>query len=527
VISEPGRSTFEAVGRSALILTGAAAAIQVIGIVRELFIAANVGIAPELDAMLVVLFLPTTLATVVTSGVVRAIVPAYLEARTNAEPAVARRLAGTAIVWVGVAGLVLWAALELLADPVASIAGPGLSASGREASAQYLRLLAPVAFVTTVSNVLSAVCQAEERFGIIAAGLFATPAVTLGTMLLLWHDQGLHSLAVGSLVGPIATFVVLVAATAWSRSVTLVIPRADDRVRALVRHAWPLTAGAAILQINVIGDRAIASLLAPGAVSALRYADVLVRVPLGAIAPAWGSAIYPTLVNSSLGALRATLAEASELAMRFVMVVFVPVAMLTAAVAPIAVAIAYGRGAFTISDTDLTARTVAAFAPLLVTSMLVPILTGAHNARRRGQLLLVGATLNVVLNITLDVVLGRLMGAPGVALASSFAEASVAILFIRRLARSEDGFSTRPFARATGLALLAGIPVGLVVAAISWTGAFPRELLPALLMLIAVGLFGMAGYAVVASRVGLHEPGALITLLASRFLRRHQTVQGS
>jgi putative peptidoglycan lipid II flippase len=324
-----------------------------------------------------------------------------------------------------------------------------------------------------------------------------------------------------------ATFAFLVVAATRNRSVMIAVPRADARVRALVRHAWPLTAGAAILQINVIGDRAIASLLGPGAVSALRYADVLVRVPLGAIGPAWGAAIYPTLVNSSLGALRATLAETSELAMRFVTVVFVPVGMLTAAVAPLAVAIAYGRGAFTVADADLTARTVVGLAPLLVTFMLVPILTGAHNARRRGRLLLVGATINVAVNITLDVILGRLLGAPGVALASSIAEASVTLLFIRRLATSEDGFSIRPLARAIVMAVLAGIPVGLVVAAISWTGSYPRELLPAIAMLVAFGLLGMVGYSVVAGRIGLREPGTLVSLLASRFLRRRLTARGS
>ena len=61
------------------------------------------------------------------------------------------------------------------------------------------------------------------------------------------------------------------------------VPRRDTRLRSVAQHAAPLTFGFAILQINVIGDRAIASLIGPGAISTLRYADVLVRTPIGAL----------------------------------------------------------------------------------------------------------------------------------------------------------------------------------------------------------------------------------------------------
>ncbi len=521
--TDPGRSRLASVGRSALILTAGSAVIQVVGIVRELFIAANVGISAELDQLLVALFLPTTLATVVTSGIVRAIVPAYLEAATNTGADAARRLGGTVVIWMGIAGLALSVVLFVLAAPIAVVAGPGLSPAGQAQTAEYLRLLAPVAFVTTVTNVLGAIFQAQERFTTIAVTFLATPVVTLIVMLAMWSTLGLHGLAIGSLIGPIATFALVGYAAVRGRSAALSMPRNDERTRLMVRHAVPLTVAAALLQINVVGDRAIASLLGVGAVSALRYADVLVRVPFGAIGPAWGQAIYPTLVNSSLGSIRESLAEASELAIRYVIAVFTPVAVLTAAVAPLAVTIAYGRGAFTPADTGLTAQGVAGFAPLLVTFMLVPILTGAHNARRRGQLLLVGATLNVTINIGLDILLGRTLGVPGIALASSFAEGTVALVFLYRLAHSQDGFSLVPLGRTLALSVAASLPVAVVAAGLCWTGNFPSELLASIPLLVAFGLVGIAGYIVVSMRIGLPEPGVLVNIVMSRF-RRSQPV---
>ncbi len=245
-----------------------------------------------------------------------------------------------------------------------------------------------------------------------------------------------------------------------------------------VRHAAPLTAGAAILQLNLIADRAVASLLGPGAVSILRYADVLVRVPVGAIGPAWGSAIYPALVRSTLGGAVGSLAFDTQRTLRYAIAVFVPVAMLTAAVAPVAVNLAYGRGAFTTEDLDLTARAVAAFAPLLLILMTSPILTGAHNARRRGQVLLSGAMLNVMLNVGLDVLLGITLGIVGVALASSIASSLVLLFFTRRMAVSEPDFTIGPVARTLGLATVASAPVSIATAILCWSGSHLRATRP-------------------------------------------------
>jgi putative peptidoglycan lipid II flippase len=288
-------------------------------------------------------------------------------------------------------------------------------------------------------------------------------------------------------------------------------------------HAGPLTVGFAILQINVIGDRAIASLIGPGAVSTLRYADVLVRTPVGAIGPAWGSAIYPALVRSSLHGMASTLASSTTRALTWVLALFVPVAILTVAVAPLAVTVAYGRGAFTADDIIATASAVAAFAPLIVTIMLVPVLTGAANARRRGVLLLAGATLNVAVNISMDVVLGRLIGVTGIALASSLAESIVVVFFMIRFARSDDAFRLGPLAATLVRAIVASLPVAAIIAAFTWTGTFPRETATALVALGLSGVVGILGYISIASRVGLDEPLDIVRRTGAVVRRRLST----
>jgi putative peptidoglycan lipid II flippase len=131
-------------------------------------------------------------------------------------------------------------------------------------------------------------------------------------------------------------------------------------------------------------------------------------------------------------------------------------------------------------------------------------------------LLLVGGTINVIVNITLDLVLGLWLGVAGMAIASSVSQGLVALLFLIRLARSEDGFALRPAARTFGQAVLASLPVTLMVGAISWLGLVPIGVLPGTFGLVAFGVVGAVGYLLVASWIGMSEPLVIARQLLAR-----------
>ena len=238
--------------------------------------AAQVGLSGQLDALLIALALPLTLAGLLTSGIQTALVPAYLKARTASGLDDSRRLAGMVLVWVALIGLAMSAVLVVFAGAFIAVAGPGLSAVDRQDAVGYLRVLAPLAFVAAVTAIMYAVCQAEGRFRAMALSTIAGSVVTLTVMLALWGDLGLGALAVANVAGPIVGLAVLFGAAIRAGVVPRPVLHARGMdIRGLLGHAAPLTLGSAILQVNVIADRAIASLIAPGAVSALRYAEVL------------------------------------------------------------------------------------------------------------------------------------------------------------------------------------------------------------------------------------------------------------
>jgi putative peptidoglycan lipid II flippase len=205
--------------------------------------------------------------------------------------------------------------------------------------------------------------------------------------------------------------------------------------------------------------------------------------------------------------------------LQYAIVVFVPLAMLTAAVAPVAGAFAYGRGAFTPNDVTLTAGTVAGFVPLLVVLMTSPVLTGALNARRRGRVQLIGGVINMIFNMALDVILGFTLGVAGIALSSSITSTIVLFYFASRLTGSEEGFAPRVLAETLGLAILASAPAAVAIGAVAWTGHLPHETVPAFVSLVAVTIIGVVVYLLASRSLGLDEPGILVQIMLGRLGR--------
>jgi putative peptidoglycan lipid II flippase len=502
-----------------VILTGATVITQAFGVVRVLFLASAEGASGSLDALLIALALPGVVAGVITSGAATALVPAYMQARLVGGRAGARRLAGLLLTWAAIGGTVLGLLLIAGASLIIALAGPGLQGADRAASIDYLRLFALLTPILCVSSLLGAVLQAEQRFVTLAISGITGSATTLALLMLLWETFGLEAFAWSSVAGPVVALAVLLAGSVRASIAPAPVLFARGLgVRAFVRHALPLSASSAILQVNVVIESAIANLVGPGGVSILRYAEVLIRTPIAAVGPAWGTAIYPSLVDSTTNAGEIGLARTTMLAARFAGAVFVPVAALTAALAPILVAVAYLRGAFTPEAVSATASVVAAFAPLMVVLIISPVLTGALNALRRGMVLLAGGVLNVAINTflapTLAVVLG--LGVTGIAVSASTTPIVVTWFFARRLARSQPDFVPTELGHALLRACIAALPPALICAGIAWNVPLPTDPIAGLAVLTTLTIPAVLAYILLATRLGLSEPMTVLKFLWRR-----------
>lgn len=495
--------------------------VQVIGLLRQLFLAANVGIDSSLDALFIGLGVPLAIVALISAGVSVALVPAYIETKAEQGNRAARRLVGTILVWVSLAGVLSALTLWTFAEDIVAIAGPGLADAGTAEDAErYLRGLVPLTFLAPVVAIMSATCQAERMFRPMVISSVAGPVITLVSLVYFWDSLELEGFVVGTLAGAVVSTGVLLGAVI--RRQVAPLPRLVSRglgLRALARHAAPLTLSRALLQVQGIFDRAIASLLLSGGVSALRFGDSLVRLPFSAIAPAYQAAIYPTLVQTSRDSTGAHLGTTTERLIRYALVFFVPLAALTIAVAPLATAVVYGRGSFDEADVALTAQIVALSAPLIITWTIQPTLVSALNARRKGAVLLAGGILTMTGNIALDVLFGYLFGVVGIPLATVVVSVVVVAFMGNQLKRLQPGLSWRPIWRTFGLAFVASTPSAILFGVPIWTGMVGEGLFVGTTTLAVAGLGGLVLYYGIARRIGLPEADSIIAFALNTLKR--------
>jgi putative peptidoglycan lipid II flippase len=198
-------------------------------------------------------------------------------------------------------------------------------------------------------------------------------------------------------------------------------------------------------------------------------------------------------------------------AMRYVLALFMPLAVLAAALAPWVVDVAYVRGEFDAEAASGTSQVVAAFAPLVVLTLVQGILVSAHNARRAGLLLMVVGFANAILNISLNVVFGLWLGVAGVALSTSVTTLLLLLVLGERLARLDGDFKAFELIGLTGRALIASLVPGAVCALIAWGRPAPANVVVTLVALAGLAIAALASYVAVARAVGVHEPYAVVS----------------
>ncbi len=82
---------------------------------------------------------------------------------------------------------------------------------------------------------------------------------------------------------------------------TIPRPRLTPAMRILLRRMAPGLVGASAMQLNQVVDVIVGSLLPPGAISLLYYADRVNQLPLGTIGAAVGTALLPLLSRQVRG----------------------------------------------------------------------------------------------------------------------------------------------------------------------------------------------------------------------------------
>lgn len=449
---------------------------------KEILTARIFGISPDLDVFNLSFAIPGIVSALFCEALHSALVPLYMDWRKTSAPQ--STVENVQSAFLASFGLLLMAtgACYILSPWMFPLVGFGMSEEMQRLGITMEQALAFLVVLEGVSALFSGLLRCLNRY---AAITFAQTFINvfLITMLLTLGKLGIWVLVVGTLTGAAAKLLFLVSVTSrekfgLSRSLSF---RRDETAQ-FFRLAFPLLGGALIVNANLMVDQSMATMLAPGGVSALRYAFRLNDLPLQLLFVALAQAIFPFIsdqaARNDLDAIR----HIFKRSLLFIALIALPATFYMEFHARDIVVALLKRGAFGESAVELTTRTLRCYSAGLF--FLAYAFTNGvfFTALKRARALLVMGIFSFILNAVLNLAFIRLFGQVyGIALSSTVMTALTVIVLFIILRRQLDIRFSRSYCVSLALPIFASTAATILCLvlspAIDTLDVWPRLLL--------------------------------------------------
>lgn len=424
---------------------------RILGFVREILIAAFMGVGPVTEAFYVAFSLPNMFRRFFAEGAFNtAFVPMFskkLEAGEDPLTFARDAFAGLATV------LIVLTLVAQLAMPwfVLAMAG-GFAGDVRfELAVDFGRIAFGYILFISLAALLSGLLNATGRFAAAAAAPILLNVILI--TLLVVADSGVISEAVigvaalpgddltGLHEGTLLVWGILLAGVAqvalvWFAAaragfrLTPRLPRLTPDMRQLAIIMLPAMLAGGVVQINLLVGRQVASFF-DGAIAWLSFADRIYQLPLGVVGIAIGVVLLPDLsrrlrAGDGEGG-RYALSRAGEISLALT----IPAAVALVVIPVPLVSVLFERGAFGAEDTAATALALAAYGLGLPAFVMQKVLQPLYFAREDTKTPFRYALIAMIINAVVAIGLAYSIGFIGAALGTSIAGWAMVWLLLR------------------------------------------------------------------------------------------------
>ncbi len=415
--------------KSTAIVGGMTLISRILGFVRDVVAAHFFGASWGYDAFIIAAKIPNFFRRLFAEGAFsQAFVPILSEYRSQKTQEEVQQFVNRVSGCLG-SSLVIVTLIGILMAPLfVFIFAPGFATSDGDSrltlATQMLRITFPYLLFISLTAFAGGILNCYGRFAVPAF----TP-VFLNLMIIIsvfWFSPILPdpvvALAIGILLGGIVQFLFQMP---FLKKIQL-LPRPqfywqDPGVRRILILMVPALLGVSVNQLNLMLSSVFASFLPVGSVSWLYYAERLMEFPLGGFGVALATVVLPRLSRQHAKAQSGDFSATLDWGIRWVMLMGMPAALGLALLAGPLLTTLFQSGQFTEQDVVLSQSCLVAYALGIMGFMFVKILGSAYYAKQDIKTPVRIATLTVVANAILSIILIMPFSHTGLALATSIA----------------------------------------------------------------------------------------------------------
>ncbi len=447
---------------------------KVLGFVRQIIIARQFGLSPELDAFNAANNLPDLLFALISGGALAiAFIPVLTETLQKQDRQAAwdlfSRIANLVFLVTAGIGLILAILAGFLVQRVVT---PGFSLEQQTLVTNIMRLDLIATLIFSISGLVIAGLQSNQHFLLPAMApamydlgmlfgviiLAPTSGYHVGPLTLPSFGLGIYGLVYGTIIGAALFLVIQLPGLVkykfrWTPKIDLHNPG----VRKVLALMGPRVLTVLFIQLVFIATDNIASWLVPGSVSAIVYGWLFMQVPETLVGTAIGTVLLPTISEQVAREQVDAFRQSLNRAMRIILALTIPAAVIIAVgIRPIV-----GILGFDAAGTELVVWVTRGFLVGLMGHSLIEVASRAFYAQQNALVPLGASFMATVIFVILAIVLGTALGAAGIALSNGLAYTAEAVLLwylLNKRFASVVAVGSTLF-RAVSVAILCGLIV--------------------------------------------------------------------
>ena len=415
-----GASVNRRILRAVLSVTAAGILVKAVATFKEVAVAGVYGRSDALDAFLAAALIPNLLINLISESMNQALVPTLIRVREREGPTQAQQLLSSSMLWMCMLLAAVSVAMALTARGFFPLIASHFPAAKLDLSIRIFYALLPVVLITGIATNCTAVLNTFDRFAWPALAVVINPVTIIAGALLLSGRLGIWAMVYATLAGAlIHAAVVAGMMDLHGYRFRLRWHGMTEASREVAHQYGPVLLSGVVASGGLLVDQSMAAMLPAGSVSALVYANRFVGVVLTLLAGAVSTAVTPYFSRMIALGDWAGCRHTLRTWVRLTALVSAPIAAALMAGAHLLIRFTLQHGAFGPRDT-------AVVAPVLIMySLQIPFFVCSRVfyrflvAMRRTDLIFYCGTLNLVLDIVLNLILMRWIGVAGIALATS------------------------------------------------------------------------------------------------------------
>ncbi|MBI4265536.1 MAG: murein biosynthesis integral membrane protein MurJ [Acidobacteria bacterium] len=468
-------SATSGLARSAASAGAATLTSRILGVAREVVLAALFGAGNAMDAYNVAYRIPNLVRDLFAEGAMSsAFVPTFTRHLTIAGKDAAWRLGNHVVNALLVITLGLVVLGMVFAESLVTLfASAYREVPGKlELTVQLTRIMLPFLTFVALAAAFMGMLNSLHRFFIPALSPAMYNVATIACAFLLVPVMpavglpGIAAIAIGSLLGGVSQLALQWPSLRREGFVYRpVLDWRDESLRRVLVLMGPGTIGLAATQVNVFVNTVLATGEGTGAVSWLNYAFRLMYLPIGLFGVSIATATLPAVSRHAAQqddtGVRGTIADGLSL----MLMLNVPATVGLMVLATPIVRVIFERAAFTAADTAATAAALRFYAIGLIGYSVVRIASPTFYALGRNRTPVVVSVATVLVNAALNLALVRVLGYRGLALGTSMAALFNAVLLMVLLRRRLHGLDGRRVADSFVRIVVASAAMGVATVA--------------------------------------------------------------